>query len=128
MRAVALALSLITGTFALAPAALGAGIKRRISATPSTVRFGHVQTVVGHQWTVNEFCRRTVRLTLRSGTKTVDLGTARVRDSGTFTRHWTPRRGTVAAGAWQLQATLRCESGKDGSTIYARRAIPIHVH
>jgi hypothetical protein len=97
-RVAALGLAGVTLVAAMAPAAsFAAGGNPRVSATPGTVRFGHVQTISGHQWAVNEFCRRTVRLTLRSAQNSVDLGTARVRDNGTFTRRWTPRRAAVGA-------------------------------
>lgn len=99
----------------------------RLSATPRAVHFGQQQVVRGHQWAVIEFCRRTVRVELVSVQNRVDLGTARVRDDGSFTRRWTPRRSQVGAGAWRVRATQRCESGKDGSTIFVRRSVPIQV-
>jgi hypothetical protein len=127
-RVAALGLAGVTMVAGLTPAAAsGAANRARVSATPSTVRFGHVQTVSGHQWAVNEFCRRTVRLTLRSAAGSVPLGTARVRDNGTFTRHWTPRRATVRAGTWKVEASLRCESGKDGSAIFLRRTVSVKI-
>jgi hypothetical protein len=127
-RVAALGLAVATAVAGLTPAAApGAGGNPRVSATPSSVRFGHVQTVSGHQWPVIEFCRRTVRLTLRSAQNAVDLGTARVRDNGTFTRRWTPRRSQVGAGAWKVVVRLRCESGKDGSTRFVRRSVPVTI-
>jgi hypothetical protein len=128
MRRVALTLVVLIAAGAVAPAAgLGAGSRPRVSATPGTVRFGHQQTISGHQWPVIEFCRKTVRLTLRSPQNSVGLGTARVRANGTFTKHWTPRRARVGAGRWQVEASLRCESGKDGSTIFTRRSVPVRI-
>jgi hypothetical protein len=125
----ALALVGVVSAVAIAPAvafAAGGG-HPRVSATPRTVHFGQQQTVSGHGWAVIEFCRRTVRLSLVSAQNVADIGTARIRDDGTFTRRWTPRRAAVGAGDWNLRVTQRCESGKDGSTIFVRRAIPIHI-
>ena len=127
-RSGVLTLAIATCVVALAPpAALGAGGRPRISATPRTVHFGQQQVVSGHQWAVIEFCRRTVRVELVSAQNRVNLGTARIRANGTFTRRWTPRRAAVGAGRWHVRATQRCESGKDGSAIYVRRATPIRI-
>jgi hypothetical protein len=114
---------------ALTPAAaLAAGGGRpRLSVTPRDVHFGQQQKVSGHQWAVIEFCRRTVRVELVSAQNRVNLGTARIRANGTFTRRWTPRRSAVGAGRWHVRATQRCESGKDGSAIYVRRATPVRI-
>jgi hypothetical protein len=121
-------LTLVTGavTAVVMPsAALGA--RPRLAATPRHVHFGQQQLISGHQWAVIEFCRRTVRVVLVSAQNRVDLGTARVRANGTFTRRWTPRRSKVGAGSWHVRVTQRCESGKDGSTNFTRRAIPIRI-
>jgi hypothetical protein len=121
-------LAAVTCVAALAsPAALAAGGRPRLSVTPRDVHFGQQQLVSGHQWAVIEFCRRSVRVELVSAQNRVDLGTARIRPNGTFSRTWTPRRSTVGAGRWKVRATQRCESGKDGSAIYVRRALPIRV-
>jgi hypothetical protein len=127
-RCAVLALVGMASIVAVAPSgALGARDRPRISATPSTVRFGHEQTIRGHRWAVIEFCRRTVRVQLVSAQNRVDLGTARIRDDGSFTRRWTPRHAAVGAGRWRVRATQRCESGDDGSTIFVRRAVRIRI-
>jgi hypothetical protein len=98
-----------------------------LKATPSTIRFGHVQTITGARWPVIEFCRPKVLLTLHSAQNVFTIGTARIRTNGTFTRPWTPRRSRVGAGRWRLVARQRCESGKDGSTIFRKRSVAIRI-
>jgi hypothetical protein len=123
-------LTLAAATFAVAltpSAALAARGRPQLSVTPRDVHFGQRQLVSGHQWRVIEFCRRTVRVELISAQNRVNLGTARVRPNGTFTRRWTPRRADVGAGRWKVRATQRCESGKDGSAIYIRRTKAIRI-
>lgn len=124
-RSAAIGLVAVTIVAMAVPATAQA--RPRVSATPASVRFGHVQLVSGHGWAVNEFCRRTVRLFLQSAQNRFSIGTARVRDNGTFTRRWTPRRAQVGAGSWKLVAQLRCESGKDGSNIFVRKTTSVKI-
>src|SRR5262245_38067659 len=92
----------VVATAVVAVPSVAQGAPPRLSATPRHVAFGQQQLVSGHQWAVIEFCRRTVRVELVSEQNRVDLGTARIRDNGTFTRRWTPRRAKVGAGSWQV--------------------------
>jgi hypothetical protein len=114
-------------TIAVVVPSVASAARPRVSVTPRDVKFGQQQKVSGHGWAVIEFCRRTVRVELVSPQNRVNLGTARVRNNGTFTRRWTPRRSAVGAGRWHVRVTQRCESGKDGSTIFVRRAVPMRV-
>ena len=127
-RSVVVALVVVGAAAVAVPAvAQGQGARPRISATPRDVAFGQQQLVSGQQWAVIEFCRTSVRVELISAQNRVNLGTARIRANGTFTRRWTPRRSQVGEGRWKVRVTQQCESGKDGSTIYVRRAVPIRV-
>lgn len=125
-RSVVLTLA-VAGTAAAVMPAAALAAPPRVSATPRSVHFGQQQLISGHQWRVIEFCRPTVRVELVSAQNRVNLGTARVRANGTFTRRWTPRRSAVGAGSWRVRVTQRCESGKDGSALFTRRAIPIRI-
>jgi hypothetical protein len=98
--------------------------RQRIVATPPIVPFGKTLTVRGSGWPVIEFCRRRVRITLRTSQQLFPIGTARVKDNGHFTFKYVPRRAKVGAGDWIVTARMRCESGKDGSPVY-RRAIDL---
>lgn len=103
-----------------ATAAAPAQAARSISASPSTVRTTAVQTVSGKGWPVIEFCSRTVRVSVRSAQNSVPIAQRRVRASGRFSFRWVPRNKNVGPGHWRLVARMRCESGKDGSTIFVR--------
>jgi hypothetical protein len=98
-----------------------------LTATPNPVRLGRVVTVRGRGWPVIEFCVRRVRISLQSAQNASVLGFAPVRASGRFRFRWTPRRAQVGAGAWRVVARMRCESGKDGSTVFVRRAVPLRI-
>jgi hypothetical protein len=104
----------------LAATAAPAQAARSISASPSTVRTTAVQTVSGKGWPVIEFCSRTVRVSVRSAQNSVPIAQRRVRASGRFSFRWVPRNKNVGPGHWRLVARMRCESGKDGSTIFVR--------
>jgi hypothetical protein len=99
----------------------------RLTAAPSTVRFGQALTIRGTGWPVIEFCRRTVRLSLKSAQNAFVIKRVRVRRSGRFTTSWVPRRSRVGAGSWRLVARMRCESGEDGSTVFVRRVVPVRI-
>ena len=117
----------VSAAVAVVVPTVASAARPRLSVTPRDVHFGQQQKVSGHGWAVIEFCRRTVRVELITPQNRVDLGTARIRTNGTFTKRWTPRRSAVGAGRWHIRATQRCESGKDGSTIFVRRATPVRV-
>jgi hypothetical protein len=120
-RTLCLALLLTAGLVSTASAA------ERITVTPTTVRFGHLQTVTGKGWPVIEFCERRVRLSLESDQNVFKIGRARVKTNGRFRRSWTPRRARVGAGRWRLVVRMRCESGNDGSTVIVRRSRAIRI-
>jgi hypothetical protein len=43
-----------------------------------------------------------------------------IRDDGTFTFRWIPKNKNIGRGTWTMVARMRCESGRDGSTIFVR--------
>lgn len=112
---------------AVAPAVGGAGARPHVSASPSPVGVNEVQTLKGRGWPVIEFCRRHVRLTLKSAQNEVLIGFPRVRRNGRFTRRWTPADKHVGAGHWRLVVRMRCESGDDGSAVFHRASVDIHI-
>ncbi len=101
-----------------------ADAKQRIVATPPVVAFGKTLTVRGAGWPVIEFCSRKVRISLRTSQNSFRIGTATVGTNGHFTFRWVPRRSKVGGGDWLVVARMRCESGRDGSSIY-RRAVDL---
>jgi hypothetical protein len=121
LRVVLLALT------ALAVTASPAMAKQSISASPNPVEFGETLVVKGKGWPVIEFCSRTVRLSLRSDQNAFRIGTTTTRANGRFRFEWVPRRSRVGAGRWRLVARMRCESGKDGSTIFTRASTPLRI-
>lgn len=123
MRPAILALAAAGCLVAAAPAAAA----QRVTAKPKAVDAGAAQLVKGRGWPVNEFCRRRVRISLRSDQNAVRLGGARVRRSGRFRFEWVPQDENVGPGRWRLVARMRCESGKDGSPVFVRDSVRIRV-
>ena len=127
MRKIALAFASaavgLSATTAVAPAASGPGL----SASPNPISFGQTQTITGKRWPVIEFCKQRVRLTLQSAQNEYFVGHALIKSNGRFVRRWVPKRSNVGAGRWKLTARLRCESGKDGSTVFVRRSVNIRI-
>jgi hypothetical protein len=107
------------------PAAVEAA--QTISASPKTVNRGDVQTVTGRGWPVIEFCSRTIRVSVRSAQNIVPIAQRHIRANGRFSFRWIPRNRNVGRGSWRLVARMRCESGKDGSTIFTRATFNISV-
>ena len=101
--------------------------KQSITASPNPVEFGQTLVVTGKGWPVIEFCSRTVRLSLRSDQNAFRIGLVRVNDRGRFHFEWIPRRSKVGPGRWQLVARMRCESGKDGSVVWARASVSLRI-
>jgi hypothetical protein len=126
MRKIALA-SAAAAALALATTASEAASGPTISASPNPVSFGQTQTIRGKHWPVIEFCKKRVRLTLRSSQNAYFVGHATIADNGSFVRRWVPKRSKVGAGRWKLTARLRCESGEDGSTNFVRRSVKIRI-
>jgi hypothetical protein len=50
-----------------------------------------------------------------------------VSDSGRFSFRWVPKNKNIGPGRWRLVARMRCESGKDGSTVFVRGTKLIRV-
>jgi hypothetical protein len=119
----ALVLALAGSLVCAAPAAA----KQSITASPNPVEFGQTLVVTGKGWPVIEFCSRTVRLSLRSDQKAFRIGLVRVSDRGRFRFEWIPRRTRVGPGRWQLVARMRCESGRDGSVVWARASVALRI-
>ena len=108
---------------ATAPAASGP----HLSAKPNPVDFGQTLTIRGRGWPVIEFCKRRVRLTLKSAQNAFVIGRPTIKENGRFVFKYVPRRSKVGAGRWKLAARLRCESGEDGSTNFVRRSVNIRI-
>jgi hypothetical protein len=124
MRRITLLVLLATA----APAAVAAG-RTTVSARPSGVAFGHVLTVRGTGWRHDEFCRKTVTISLESVQNRFRIGAARVKDNGRWTFRYRPRAAKVGAGRWRVLARLRCYSGRDGHAIFVtRRSRPVRIH
>ena len=114
-------LVLIPCVVALALPATAAAGPPFLKVTPNRIHLGDTTTIRGTQWPVIEFCKRRVRLRLESAQNAVLIGFTRVRDNGTFSRHFTPKTGRIGAGKWKVVARLRCESGEDGSANFITR-------
>ena len=99
----------------------------RLSVSPSTVHLGDQVTIKGREWPVIEFCKRRVRLRLQSDQNAVLIGFVRIRDSGRFTRHFTPEKDKIGTGTWRVVARLRCESGQDGSPNFIVRRKTLRI-
>ena len=99
----------------------------RITADPVRVDHDAIQTVRGRNWPVIEFCSRTVRVSVRSPQNAAPIAQRHVSDTGRFRFRWIPDNKNIAPGRWRLVARMRCESGKDGSTIFVRASTLIRI-
>jgi hypothetical protein len=125
-RTTALTAVVIAGVTAAAPAAAQAA--QTITATPQTIHRRDIQTVIGRGWPVIEFCSRTVRVSVRSAQNSAPIAQRHVSDRGRFRFRWTPLNKGVGGGNWRLVARMRCESGKDGSTVFVRASTRIRIN
>ena len=98
-----------------------------ISADPARVDSDQIQTVRGRNWPVIEFCSRTIRVSVRSAQNSAPIAQRRVSDTGRFRFRWVPQNKNIGPGRWRLVARMRCESGKDGSTIFVRASTLIRI-
>jgi hypothetical protein len=98
-----------------------------ISADPGRVDSDQIQTVRGRNWPVIEFCSRTIRVSVRSAQNSAPIAQRRVSDTGRFRFRWVPQNKNIGPGRWRLVARMRCESGKDGSTIFVRASTLIRI-
>jgi|SRR5215207_1364524 len=124
MRRIVCLTTVLAATLAAAAPAAAAP---RISVTPDSVDRDETQVVKGRGWPVIEFCKRLVVVKLKSDQNRARLGSARVRLSGRFRFEWTAEDANVGSGRWRLVVRMRCESGKDGSAVFVRRARSIRV-
>ena len=99
----------------------------QITADPAVVDSDEVQTVRGRNWPVIEFCSRTVRVSVQSAQNSAPIAQRHVTDQGRFRFRWIPDNRNIAPGRWRLVARMRCESGKDGSTIFVRASRRIRI-
>jgi hypothetical protein len=127
MRPVTLFTAVVT-VGAVAAAAPVADAVQTITASPKTVKRTDVQTVRGRGWPVIEFCSRTVRASVRSAQNSVPIAQRHIGDDGRFTFRWIPKNKNVGKGSWRLVVRMRCESGKDGSTVFVRASTRITVN
>src|SRR5687768_382539 len=126
MRAAAALATVLIATLAAA-AAVSAQSPQRIAADPPRVDRADVQVVTGRGWPVIEFCSRTIRVSVRSAQNSVPIAQRHIRANGRFRFRWIPRNKNVGPGRWRLVARMRCESGKDGSTIFVRAGTRIRI-
>ncbi len=119
--------AVIASLTAAAAAATAAPGDPRITADPATVDSDRIQTVRGRNWPVIEFCSRTIRVSVRSPQNAAPIAQRRVSDSGRFRFRWIPQNKNIGPGPWRLVARMRCESGKDGSTVFVRASTPIRI-
>ncbi|MDR9372487.1 hypothetical protein Q5424_25540, partial [Conexibacter sp. JD483] len=115
---------------ALAILALGAAdahAATTLTAAPNPVSASALVTIRGRGWPVIEFCQRRVTLTLRSAQNSVAIGTVGVGAGGGFRRAWRPSSRHAGAGAWKVVATMRCESGDDGSPVPVVRTVALRI-
>jgi hypothetical protein len=127
MRPLAALTALVLAGLALTVSAT-AQTNQSITASPKTVKRADVQTVRGRGWPVIEFCSRTIRVAVRSPQNLVPIAQRRVRTNGRFAFRWIPKNKNVGKGQWRLVARMRCESGKDGSTIFVRASTRITIN
>jgi hypothetical protein len=111
---------------AVAPASAAAA--PRITAQPRTVDSADIQVVRGFDWPVIEFCSRTIRVFVRSDQNSAPIAQRHVRDNGRFRFRWIPDNRNIGPGEWRLVARMRCESGRDGSTIFVTRRTRITIN
>jgi len=121
------ATALTAAVIASLASAAGAQAAPSITADPVRVDRTDVQTVRGRGWPVIEFCSRTVRVSVVSAQNSAPIAQRHVSDAGRFRFRWIPKNKNVGPGPWRLVARMRCESGKDGSTIFVRASTPIRV-
>jgi hypothetical protein len=121
-------LTLAAVGLAAAAAFPAAAAAQRITADPKTVDSGDVQTVRGRGWPVIEFCSRTIRVSVRSAQNSAPIAQRHIRANGRFRFRWIPQNKNIGPGNWRLVARMRCESGKDGSTIIVRASTRITIH
>jgi hypothetical protein len=126
--ATALTAVVIAGLAAAAAAPTAAQAPQRITAAPQTVNRAAIQTVRGRDWPVIEFCSRTIRVSVRSAQNSVPIAQRHIGINGRFRFRWIPRNRNVGRGDWRLVARMRCESGKDGSTIFVRASTRITIN
>jgi hypothetical protein len=122
------AIVLAGATAAAAAIPATAQAPQRITATPQTVNRAAIQTVRGSNWPVIEFCSRTIRVSVRSDQNSVPIAQRHIGINGRFRFRWIPRNRNVGRGSWRLVARMRCESGKDGSTIFVRASTRITIN
>ena len=107
--------------------AAGAQAAHSITADPVRVDQTAAQTVRGRDWPVIEFCSRTVRVFVVSAQNSAPIAQRHVSDTGRFRFRWVPDNKNIGPGRWRLVARMRCESGKDGSTIITRASTRIRI-
>jgi hypothetical protein len=126
-RSAALTAALIASLTTAAGIAAAAPGDPRITADPARVDSNAIQTVRGRNWPVIEFCSRTVRVSVRSAQNSAPIAQRHVSDTGRFRFRWIPDNKNIGPGRWRLVARMRCESGKDGSTVFVRASTRIRI-
>ena len=118
---------LVTAAAVAVPAAAASAAPPFLKVTPNRIHLGETTTITGTQWPVIEFCKRRVRLRLKSDQNAVLIGFSHINDNGKFTRHFTPKKGKIGAGHWRVVARLRCESGENGSPNFITRKRKLRI-
>jgi hypothetical protein len=127
MRAAPALAAVLAASLVAAAAVPAQSPQQRISASPARVDRADVQVVTGRGWPVIEFCSRTIRVSVRSAQNSAPIAQRHIRANGRFRFRWIPRNKNVGPGRWRLVARMRCESGKDGSTIIVRAGRRIRI-
>jgi hypothetical protein len=125
--ATALTAAVTAGLTALAASAAAAPGDSKITAEPARINSDQIQTVRGRNWPVIEFCSRTVRISVRSAQNSAPVTQRHVSETGRFRFRWIPDNKNIGPGPWNLVARMRCESGKDGSTVLVRASTRIRI-
>jgi hypothetical protein len=127
MRALTALTAAVLASLVTAAGAQAGQPAQSISADPVRVDRTDVQTVRGRGWPVIEFCSRTVRVFVVSAQNSAPIAQRHVSDSGRFSFRWVPQNKNIGPGRWRLVARMRCESGKDGSTVFVRASTLIRI-
>jgi hypothetical protein len=67
-------------------------------------------------------------VSVRSAQNSAPIAQRHIRANGRFRFRWIPQNKNIGPGNWRLVARMRCESGKDGSTIIVRASTRITIH
>jgi len=125
-------LAVALGCLASGLATSHASVLNRFTVSPTIVSRGQKVKFAGSGWTLTEYCRQTVTLTLKRALplKALPIATVRlgagVRSAGTFRVVWAVPH-SVHRGIRTVLATRLCHSGKNGAAVLVTRAAALTV-